>query len=227
MPKLALLLRAIAPLALASLLSACSTLGSLISSDYQGLAIYGGVYDNARSMRREASESDIDGMVALAIDFPFSLVADTVLLPLTIPMQLRASDGQAAQAPAETGRWAPSAEGARAFVESCFALAREFDARYVDCYGDDSRISYRGARDADLSGAEFRDLLKRSLPAAKLRGDRSIFRDLRIEPEGSSFRVRATRYSELYAYESPWEALVGADSTGAWRILRETVEVRR
>ena len=128
---------------------------------------------------------------------------------------------------AEDGRLA----AAEAFFERYQELLQAFDPEVIDQYSDDARIvnvrRYPGDlpdRTLELTGAQYKDLARGAMPMAKERGDVSRYSELTYSLEGERVRIRATRYSVLKDYESPYSALVGPSEKGSWLIFEEHSE---
>jgi uncharacterized protein YceK len=74
-----------------SVMSGCMSLEHLLDPD-QKLIMYGGVNSSLEYMEDE--ESSIFGNVMRAIDLPFTFVGDTLLLPISAPVELSRGDDE-------------------------------------------------------------------------------------------------------------------------------------
>ena len=59
------------------------------------------------------------------------------------------------------------------------------------------------------------------MPLAKARGDTNTYADISYQQQGAHVWIRATRYSALKQYSSPYSLLVGPDASGTWLIYEE------
>src|SRR5262245_32806549 len=98
-------------------------------------------------------------------------------------------------------------EEARKFFDRYVQLSDAYDTGLADLYSDSARITslrrYPIAnqnRTIKISGAQWRTMIRTSMPAARAKGDRSEFKNLRIEPVGDLIRVRADRYAVVKCY---------------------------
>ena len=122
---------------------------------------------------------------------------------------------------------------AKGLFERFQRLEHSFDARVADLYADEARIvSTRKypfglpARTIELSGTEYKQLIRKAMGTARARGDFSTYSDVTYISEGERVRVRCTRFSELKNYKSPYSLLVGPTDSGTWIIFEEISETR-
>jgi hypothetical protein len=64
-------------------------------------------------------------------------------------------------------------------------------------------------------------LIRNVMPLAKARGDTNTYADISYQQQGAHVWIRATRYSALKQYSSPYSLLVGPDASGTWLIYEE------
>ena len=70
-------------------------------------------------------------------------------------------------------------------------------------------------------------MLRAVMPAAKAKGDRSEFKNVRTESAGDLPRVRADRYSVLKCYwDRDYFMVIGRQSDGTLRIVEEHFETQ-
>lgn len=122
-----------------------------------------------------------------------------------------------------------------AAAESVFdrfvALSDAYDPALASLYTDDAvirsvrRYPNGTSRTVQLTGANYKRLIRAAMPVARQRGDRDTFTGLSLEPDGDRIRIRCTRYSELKQYASPFE-LVVARVGSRWRIVEELSETQ-
>lgn len=116
---------------------------------------------------------------------------------------------------------------ARTFFACFVQISHAFDPVLADLYADEGRIvSVRRYSDGmerkfEMNGAEYKSLIREAMPIAKARGDISTFTDVSYQRDGTRVRIRATRYSVLKQYSSPYSLLVGPGVSGQWLIYEE------
>lgn len=124
------------------------------------------------------------------------------------------------------------ADKARELFQTYVALGHAFDPALADLYADDAVIRNKRTlpsgevRELKASGQNYKALIRKVMPAAKERGDRSTFSEVKYAPEGERVRITATRYSEMRKYSSPMSLLVGPGPDGRWQIHEEISESR-
>lgn len=119
------------------------------------------------------------------------------------------------------------------FFEHYVALGERYDPALADLYLDQSRImSLRRyptgqTKTLELNGSQWKQLIRAAMPTARARGDRSEFRNVRIEPSGDLVRVQAERYSAIKCYwDKGYYMLIGRHSDGSLRIMEEYSETQ-
>lgn len=132
--------------------------------------------------------------------------------------------------PAKAGD--PKLQQARTLFESHIRLSHAFDSKVADLYSDQAVIRNRRVysaervRETEMPGAQYKQLMRTVMPLAKLRGDYSTYSQVSYAPEGDGVRIRATRFSKLKKYSSPFSMLVKPTDGGPWRIVEEISESR-
>jgi hypothetical protein len=117
-------------------------------------------------------------------------------------------------------------------LERYIALERAFDPAIADLYADDAVIRTRRTyptgevRDLTISAADYKALIRRTVPLAKAAGDISRYSGCTYAPEGGRVRIACARYSQLKDYTSPISLLVGPGPDGAWLVFEELSESR-
>jgi hypothetical protein len=121
-----------------------------------------------------------------------------------------------------------SPEGrARTFFARFAEISHAFNPAVADFYADKARIvSVRkypnGAqRKLEIRGAEYKSLIREVIPIGKAHGDTNTYADISYQRQGARVWSRATRYSALKQYSSPYSLLVGPDASGMWLIYEE------
>jgi hypothetical protein len=121
---------------------------------------------------------------------------------------------------------APEAR-ARTFFARFVEISHAFDPAVADLYADEARIvsvrkyPHGAERTLQMPGVEYKALLRSAMPLAKARGDTNTYADISYQRQGARVWVRATRYSALKQYSSPYSLLVGPDASGTWLIYEE------
>lgn len=121
---------------------------------------------------------------------------------------------------------------ARALFQRYQALAAAYDPAFADLYCDAAvvrntrRFPDGTERTLELPAAQYKNLVRTTMPIARQRGDRSTFASVAFTREGDAVRITASRYSLLKDYTSPVSLKVAACADGAWGILEEISESR-
>jgi hypothetical protein len=125
---------------------------------------------------------------------------------------------------------AQTVDGAKAFFERYVQLEKTFDAAAADLYADDAVIKNKRTypngqvRELTLPAAQYKSLIRQTMPLAKARGDTNSYSGISYTKEGSGVRIRATRFSNLKKYSSPISLWVTPGSDGRWLIREELSE---
>ena len=221
-------------ISLVSIVAACATFETRGDRTYDGARVYSGT---STSLNRFGTGL-INSNYALAfigfIDLPFSFVADTVLLPLTLVEETRrqkqVTASEQVEREASSGvrslRGEPPVAAAGRLFTQCTELLEELDPRLADCYSIDARIVVVDPSDPtrgeELRGAAYKQELRDALRRARDSGDYFTYRETSYEPESDSqVRVRALRARSASATLDGIIFLLGPGSDGEWRILEE------
>ncbi len=199
-----------------------------LNRGYEGPYVYSGVRKDFEIMGPAFLRLSFGWVLITLVDLPFSLVADTVLLPVSIPRDSERAQRVAERTQVESDRPAlvhakageAPADTARRLFDACRALLRRQDADLTDCYAVDAAISLAGAQ--PMRGAAYKPVVRGAISRDQ---EEEIFIDWRdpvFEPEGERVRVRATRRSSRESAESTIELVIGPGSDGGFRILEET-----
>ncbi len=208
--------------------SGCMSLDTQLNPGYKGTYVYSGVRKDLEIMGPAFLHLSFGWVMITLVDLPFSLVADTLFLPVSIgrdgerakrieartqvasdrPALVHAKDGEA---PADT---------ARRLFDVCRKLIRGQDDRLDDCYSVDASISLTGGE--SLRGSEYKPRVREAIERERNEGISVDWREPAFEPEAERVRVRATRRSTHDPTTSAIEIVVGPGPDGGWRILEET-----
>lgn len=121
-------------------------------------------------------------------------------------------------------------EQAKKFFEEYVALGKSFDLKSVDLYASSALIKntrrYPDGTTKELTFPpdQYKSIARMALPLAKARGDMNEYSELKYTLEGDKVRIKASRFSLLKKYFSPFELLVGPDKNGTWLIWEEISE---
>ena len=120
---------------------------------------------------------------------------------------------------------------AKELFERFQRLERAYDPKVADIYADEARIVSirkspfgRPDRKMELSGAQYKAIIRNAMGTARARGDVSTYSEVAYSPEGERVRIECTRYSELKKYSSPYSLLVAPTEQGEWLIFEEYSE---
>ena len=103
-------------------------------------------------------------------------------------------------------------ETVKKVFESIQRKADLFDSSFVEFYSDKAVIEYRRfypngkSKVMTLSGVQYKNLIKKGMPLAKAKGDKSEYRDVTYTKIKDGIVVKATRWSVLKKYGTPYEA---------------------
>jgi hypothetical protein len=124
----------------------------------------------------------------------------------------------------------PAIDQAKRLFKRYVALGQAFDPAVADLYSDEALIENRRrypsgeVKTLTLPAPKYKELIRAAMPAAKARGDRNTYSDVRYAIEGQGVRIVAKRFSELKKYSSPLSLLVKRDAKSAWLIYEERSE---
>ncbi len=128
---------------------------------------------------------------------------------------------------------AGSSAGAEAFFKKYVALGDTYDIRVADLYSDAAVIrTYRRyphgvERAMELTGAQWKTLVTKVMPLAKLKGDRSTYANIEVAVDGARAKIKADRYSVLKCYtDKGYYMLVEREADGRYVIVEEYTETQ-
>lgn len=105
-------------------------------------------------------------------------------------------------------------------------LERAFDPAVAELYSDDAYIENTRTyptgeqRRLVVPAPRYKELIRRAMPLAAARQDRSTYSEITFKVEGERVRIRALRHSHLKDHTSPIELLVGP-GPDRWLIYEE------
>src|SRR5262245_38990609 len=194
---------------------------------YKGPLVYSGTRYDAALFGNGLVDLNLGSMMFALVDFPFSFLGDTVLLPVTIPREMSRSEQHDTEVQVATERPSPVqpradetplATAQRLFT-ACEKLLRDRDPHLADCYSIDAKIELAGQ--TPLRGADYKPVLRAGLEEAVSEYQSLDWRDPSYTVEGDKVRISATRASSSDPARTPITFVVGAGSDGSWRILEE------
>ncbi|HTO68780.1 MAG TPA: YceK/YidQ family lipoprotein [Myxococcota bacterium] len=222
------LARALTAVALAALCG-CMTVDTMRDPGYEGPWVYSGVRKDGTALDTQIStpEAIFFWFPFVIVDAPFSFLADTVLLPVTIPRDQALAKKAADEAEVASERPGPIAPiageepvaTARRLFERCAQLLKQQDAHATDCYSIDAEIDIAGGN--TLRGAQYKDALRAALERDVRDGQYLEWRDPTYTADGANVRIDATRAATYEPLRSPVVLRVGPCPDGAWRIVSE------
>ena len=219
--------RALLALVAALAASGCMTIDTQMDASYDGPNVYSGTRKNLHTWPNALIDFNLPMFLLSTVDFPLSLVADTVMLPATIPK--------------DTVRDAKNTEDTRVDVEhvaaiqphpgeekvatahrlfsECARRLHDADPHLADCYSIDAQIEITGSE--TLRGADYKPKLRDQLARWKSSGDTVEWRDPSFAEDGERVRISAKRAVSTNGRRLPVSLMVGPGADGAWRIEEE------
>jgi uncharacterized protein YceK len=205
----------------------CGTVDTRMNEGYEGPPVYSGARQSL-SFAKLAFLQVNPFLLALALgDSVISAVADTVLLPITIPEQLQQNTESREHARLDIDQ--PSVVSqikgeeplrtAKRLYQTCSNYVINVNPRVTDCYAIDAKIKIEGGE--ELTGAEYKEKLREELAPLKGSGRFISLKEPKYEIAGTNVRVEATRRDPDSAKKSTLVWVVGPGSDGQWRILEE------
>ncbi|MFI5317281.1 MAG: YceK/YidQ family lipoprotein [Myxococcota bacterium] len=208
--------------------SGCMTIDTQMDAGYDGPQVYSGVRKDAGIFLPAFQQLQMGWVVLTLVDFPFSFLADTALLPATIPRDDSAKRKQAEVQDVASERPSPvrvvagedAVATAQRLFNACAGLLHAQDPEVADCYSIGARIELGGA--APVRGSDYKPALRAALARDTSDGVLVEWRSPTFAAEGERVRISATRASSAVAVRSPVTLVVGPCEDGGWRILEET-----
>jgi uncharacterized protein YceK len=203
------------------------TIDTQTDEGYHGPRTYSGVRRDLSILPDAVLSFAIPWVGIALVDLPFSLVADTVILPVTIPAEAARKRQTAEEEQVATER--PSLvtpEAGESLVSianrlfnECARLLKEQSPRFADCYSIDAKVEIVGAE--PMRGAEYKNSLRQALARDASDGVLVEWRAPTFAADGERVRVAATRASSEDAARVPVALVVGPCADGGWRIVEE------
>ncbi len=203
---------------------------------YVGKRTYSGSRTDVLNLRESGMSLQLSLMLISLVDLPFSFLADTALLPVTIPEErARKAELVRQDVPADVERPSPVSgapgtdpvEMAKRLFRECESRLEKLDATLVDCYSIHARVRVvRIGEDnqpttREMTGTEYRAYLKERVARARKESDYVTFRAESFTPEGEGVRVVARRVAATTSMRHSISLLMAPDEAGQWRIVEE------
>lgn len=119
------------------------------------------------------------------------------------------------------------------FFSRYMHLGNTFDPTVADLYDDDAQIlAYRVyphglERNMELTGAQWKGLVKKVMPLAKEKNDKSTFSNVVITKIEDGFKIKADRYSVSKCYtDSGYYMVLKLNQDGSLVIVKEYMETK-
>jgi hypothetical protein len=207
---------------------ACSTIDTRTDEGYVGARTYSGARQ-ALSLAKIAFLQVNPPFFALWVgDSVVSGLADTLLLPITIPEQIKQNREtvESLRTDVERPGVLRKIEGeeairtARRLFRECSSFVLNLDPRITDCYSIGAKIQLEESSE-EFTGAQYKLRLREEF--APLRGTGRFIRlkEPQFEEQPPNIVIRATREDSKEETRSPLTWVVGPGADGEWRILEE------
>jgi len=126
-----------------------------------------------------------------------------------------------------------ASDDAKAFFKNYEKLGAEFDVKIGDLYARTAKIhAYRLyphglEKQGEMTGAQWRGLVKLAMPVAKAKNDKSTFSNIVITPADSGYKIKADRYSVAKCYkDTGYYMVLGKGDEGQLQIVEEYMETQ-
>ena len=125
------------------------------------------------------------------------------------------------------------AESAKRFFETYVKMGESFDASMADLYLDSATIKNirrypnGSEKSMQLTGAQWKELVRKVMPMAKAKGDVSTFSEIYVSIDGKRAKIKANRYSNLRCYtDTGYYMIIERQPDGEYKIVREYTETQ-
>lgn len=223
--------------AIVGLASGCMTYQTRTDPGYDGPPIYSGTRTAWSNLGESTLSLQITLMLISLVDLPFSFLADTAMLPVTVPESRARADAASISvedpllieqpSPVDVPEGTDALRAAALLYDECLRRLEQLDPTLTDCYSIDARIEIIAVSDSGaiggrkLNGVEYKRYIVGRISRARATSDYITFRGATFEPEGDAVRVRAYRHSASTSARHTVSLLVGPGPDGGWRILEE------
>jgi hypothetical protein len=213
------------PLALA-----CNTIDTRMNAGYTGPRTYSGARQ-ALGVAKQSFLSLNPPLLALSLaDALFSSVADTFLLPLTIPEQSKLNTERTESLRLDVEQPGPlrvianeePLRTARRLYRECSSLALSLSSRFVNCYSIAAKIEITDQGGTEqLTGAEYKAKLREEFVPLQGTGRYARMKQPKYEEQPPNVVITAVREDSEDETRETIVWVVGPGADGEWRILEE------
>jgi hypothetical protein len=212
----------------AALALGCSTIDTRTDDGYVGARTYSGARQSLNLAKLAFLQLNPPFLALWLGDAVLSGIADTLLLPITIPEQskLNLATSEALRTDIERPGLLRKIEGeeavrtAKRLFRECSSFVLNLDPRITDCYSIAAKVELTEGSE-ELSGAQYKLRLREEF--APLRGTGRFIRlkDAKFEEHAPNIVITATLEDSKEETRTPITWVVGPGSDGEWRILEE------
>lgn len=219
--------RALVALVAALAAPGCMTIDTQMDASYEGPNVYSGTRRDLKIWPNAFIDFNVPMFLLSTVDLPFSLVADTVMLPVTIPKDKERAAKETQETRVDVERAAviqahPGEEKlatARRLFTECAKRLRDHDSHFADCYSIDAKIEITDQE--PLRGADYMQKLRGQLDHWASSGETIEWRDPSFAEDGERVRISAKRAVSTSGRRLPVSLVIGPGADGAWRIEEE------
>ena len=189
------------------------------------------MYSGTRLAAAQAGDQfmnlNLPWVMLFGLDLPFCLVADTLLLPWTIPEEIERAEvlRQDLQTTEERGSVISVEAGTRPIAaakqlfDACVERLHRYNPLLTDCFSQDARIFYDEGEPRMLTGAEYKPRIRAAIAEFQSRGEFVTWRRPRYVPEGERVRIEVERSSSERGELGTLTLLVAPTPDSGWRII--------
>jgi uncharacterized protein YceK len=212
----------------AALLCGCMTYDTRSDAAYDGPRIYSGTRLAASQVGHHFMNLNVPWVLIYGVDLPFSFVADTVLLPVTITEErrrraeltekLQTAEERPSVISVRPGT--PPVDAAKMLFEACVQKLERYDPLLTDCFSTSARIHYDTGEPRILTGAQYKHRVRRALAVFQTRSEFVTWRHARYTAEDANVRIEVDRSSSERGELGTLVLLAGPTGEDrGWRIL--------
>ena len=206
--------------------SGCMTLDTRFDRGYEGPRTYSGSRYSLNAIGQSFLGLNVAMALIFMVDLPFSFVADTLLLPITIGEEGRRKEGQVDRSqlavevagPVQPVANASDEVNAERLFERCVGYFETHNTNVADCYAVDAQVRSGGRQ---YTGAEYKRVVTTGLLRVKAAGGFfSYTHATYAAQENRRVEVSARRAASFARDHTPATFLVAPGPDGYWRIIQ-------
>ena len=206
--------------------SACMTLSSRSNDTYEGPRTYSGTRLNAEQFGVSLITFQFGFVLISLVDFPFSFVADTLLLPVTIPEESARVAAIAKErrtdielpAPVSGDAAAGPELNAKRLFDACVLRFQKLNPNVANCYAIGARV----VAGEEYTGQEYKIVLREAMELLRRSGGFATYQRPSYTVEGQRVRIDAMLAASFLTELTPVTFIVGAGADGDWRVVEAT-----